>query len=91
MTAEDVLNKTMEILTTDQFRWQGDNRTFVAEASELEHFNGHIAQTIMLKNLKTGMMKVFNKCGVDIDGEDVFGWRYRNVTDGDLKILIIND
>jgi hypothetical protein len=90
MTAEDVLNKTLEILRTDQMNWHKDLKTFTAEASELKPCNFHIAQTIVLQSHKTGVMRVCNKYKVDTDGEDVFGWRYRS-EDHEIEILIIND
>lgn len=92
MTALEFIKSRTEILTTDQLHWQEKNRTFVAEASELDHFSGYKTTTIILINTATSKAEVFKfrKRDLDASGKETYGWRYLN-EEGTLEILIIND
>lgn len=79
----------MITLLTDDFSFNKNTNTFVAEASELKQ-NG-IPNKFQLVNPKTNNVRTFKLVGRDLDGsgEDVYGFRYTSFDH--INLLIIND
>jgi hypothetical protein len=79
-----------QIFGTEQFTWNRETLTFVAELSDLS-LPGAPRQ-IDLRSHKTGKIVRFVLKGRDMSpcGEDIAGFRYRS-TDDLLRLLLIND
>ena len=78
------------VLSTDDLSWNKDTQTFSGEASDLKGKIGGGEKEIIVNNLKTGASVTFKFTKTDTDGEDVYGWNYKNTEKG-LHLLIIND
>ena len=82
-------------ISVEYFRYQGKNRTFVAEIAELHSADADYVpgqKIITLKNFKTGIEMKFDWYKTDKDGsnEDTYGWRYVN-KEKNIFVLIVND
>ncbi len=83
--------------TTDQFTYDGKNRIFVAESSDLDlnrrYWNSlreiPVETSIELTNPKTKRSEIFTYHHSDVLGDETYGWNYK--ASDNLKLLIIND
>lgn len=71
-------------LSTRQFNYQSDTKCFVTEASDLgvavpvdRVYDDACDVGFVLVSQVTGISILFVQDGVDMDGEDVAGWRYK--------------
>lgn len=66
--------------------------TLVAEHSDLHVGKQAPPHEIVLIDCPTkGSYRKFGYSGADRNGDDLAGWRYNEVNNGPLKVLIIND
>ena len=88
----------MQTFPARLFHWTPEERTFVAEVSDLSrHVNGSIGKTFLIRNDKTGGTCQFELDYIDRDEKEneTLSWTYLS-TDGTkekqgLKVVIFND
>ena len=83
---------TMVNLTSEELKmyWQKEDNVIAFECSDVEIKRPN--ETIVLVNLDTHKKKFYHYYETDKSdsGEDIAGWWYRNIADGQ-KVLLIND
>lgn len=83
----------MVVLSTKDFDWDKESKTFVSEISDLPVIP--VRQSIALKSHRTGKIRDFHYVFTDRDREnDIVSWRYRSNGAGvndTFDMIIYND
>jgi len=69
-------------LSTDQFIWHSDIKTFTNDASSLNLAPGNYPRRIELRSARTGRTVNMELCEVLRTDDEVQGWKYRLISNG---------
>ncbi len=84
------MNTTLDIVSTDQFNWDG--RTGTAEASDLGLHAGYMPENLLVRSTKTGGNLRFQKHSQEVREGDLLLTKYLAVSGGlFVSLTIFND